>query len=384
MHGGCGAMWRQLETKCIPKLDQLRLCGHEARQADSARPRAPCTISGRWTAGGRWLSGWGLSPRSLLGKAMIRRRALLATTLSIPALGQAQDAPWPNRPVRILLAYPPGGSTDVLARTLAERLAVAIPGAASWWRTGLAAPRWSAPRRSPRRRRTATPSPRQQPDPCGECGDGARPALSPGRGFRRDRPAGGGAPRAGGAGHLPGEDAGGTGGAREGRRAADLCLLRRRLGQPCHRRELRPAGGAGGDACALSRRRPGGDGYRRRHGRFLRLHLAAGGGAGEGRPAAGLGIGAPARLAELPDVPTFAEAGAPYMAVDAWFGLWAPARTPRRRSSPGYRTALPRILAEPAMAARLTGLGFTPSPMPAANSLPSRRRRWSAGRRWWN
>ena len=60
-----------------------------------------------------------------------------------------------------------------------------------------------------------------------------------------------------------------------------------------------------------------------------------------------LGIGAPARLAGLPEVPTFAEAGAPYMAVDAWFGLWAPARTPARRSSPRLSDALPRILAEP-------------------------------------
>src|SRR4051812_30726112 len=60
---------------------------------------------------------------------MIRRRALLAAPLlTAPAL--AQEAPWPNRPVRILLAYPPGGSTDVLARALAERLAGAIPGSA--------------------------------------------------------------------------------------------------------------------------------------------------------------------------------------------------------------------------------------------------------------
>src|SRR3954468_13265589 len=66
---------------------------------------------------------------------MIARRRLLAASLFLPGIAQAQgQAPvapetWPSRPVRILLAYPPGGSTDVLARTLAERLAVAIPGA---------------------------------------------------------------------------------------------------------------------------------------------------------------------------------------------------------------------------------------------------------------
>lgn len=60
------------------------------------------------------------------------RRRLLAVSLALPgsAWAQAPTAPdtWPSRPVRILLAYPPGGSTDVLARTLADRLAVAIAG----------------------------------------------------------------------------------------------------------------------------------------------------------------------------------------------------------------------------------------------------------------
>ena len=77
-----------------------------------------------------------------------------------------------------------------------------------------------------------------------------------------------------------------------------------------------------------------------------------------------LGLGAAARLAELPAVPTFAEAGAPYMAVDAWFGLWAPARTPAAILD-RLSAALPHILAEPDLAARLAGLGFTPAPLEA-------------------
>ena len=49
--------------------------------------------------------------------------------LLLPSAAAAQDpTPWPARPVRILLAYPPGGSTDVLARALADRLAAAFPG----------------------------------------------------------------------------------------------------------------------------------------------------------------------------------------------------------------------------------------------------------------
>ena len=39
---------------------------------------------------------------------------------------QAQSEPWPARPVRIVVAYPPGGSTDVAARLVAERLSARL------------------------------------------------------------------------------------------------------------------------------------------------------------------------------------------------------------------------------------------------------------------
>jgi tripartite-type tricarboxylate transporter receptor subunit TctC len=42
----------------------------------------------------------------------------------------------------------------------------------------------------------------------------------------------------------------------------------------------------------------------------------------------GLAITSAKRWRTLPDVPTIAEAGIPEMPVDAWFGLFAPARTP--------------------------------------------------------
>ena len=76
-------------------------------------------------------------------------------------------------------------------------------------------------------------------------------------------------------------------------------------------------------------------------------------------------LGASARLAELPTVPTFAEAGAPYLAVDARFGLFAPARTPAPIIA-RLSAALPRILAESETAAPLAQLGFQPAPLPAA------------------
>src|SRR4028119_1454749 len=66
---------------------------------------------------------------SAVNDVAIRRRALMAGSLALlPATARAQGAEWPARPVRVLLAYPPGGSTDVLARALAERLSAVFPG----------------------------------------------------------------------------------------------------------------------------------------------------------------------------------------------------------------------------------------------------------------
>src|ERR687891_2429880 len=41
-----------------------------------------------------------------------------AAALSLPLFAQS----WPAKPVRIVVAYPPGGGIDVMARQLAERL----------------------------------------------------------------------------------------------------------------------------------------------------------------------------------------------------------------------------------------------------------------------
>ena len=52
---------------------------------------------------------------------MIQRRVLLAasTLLAAPALGQGA---WPNRPVRVIVGFPPGGSLDVMTRLACEVL----------------------------------------------------------------------------------------------------------------------------------------------------------------------------------------------------------------------------------------------------------------------
>jgi tripartite-type tricarboxylate transporter receptor subunit TctC len=56
---------------------------------------------------------------------MLRRRTLLlaaaAAPLARPALAQG-GANWPERPVRVIVPWPPAGSTDVLVRIYAERL----------------------------------------------------------------------------------------------------------------------------------------------------------------------------------------------------------------------------------------------------------------------
>ena len=57
----------------------------------------------------------------------IQRRALaalaLAAALPAAALAQAGDAPaWPTRPLTLVIPYPPGGTSDVVGRQLAQRL----------------------------------------------------------------------------------------------------------------------------------------------------------------------------------------------------------------------------------------------------------------------
>ncbi|OYU99378.1 MAG: ABC transporter substrate-binding protein [Burkholderiales bacterium PBB5] len=54
------------------------------------------------------------------------RLALAAPWLPWAAPAQAQTPAWPTKPLRIVVAYPPGGTSDAAARLLAERLAPAL------------------------------------------------------------------------------------------------------------------------------------------------------------------------------------------------------------------------------------------------------------------
>jgi tripartite-type tricarboxylate transporter receptor subunit TctC len=55
----------------------------------------------------------------------LKRRHLLLGTLATPALAQT-DEPWPARPIRCIVPFPPGGGTDLAARIATRRLSEAL------------------------------------------------------------------------------------------------------------------------------------------------------------------------------------------------------------------------------------------------------------------
>ena len=57
---------------------------------------------------------------------MHRRPLLTAALLGIAGRGVAQPAPWPNRPLTVLVPYVAGGPSDILARAVATPLGAAL------------------------------------------------------------------------------------------------------------------------------------------------------------------------------------------------------------------------------------------------------------------
>ena len=58
----------------------------------------------------------------------MNRRKFVLVALAVPLAGRAgaQSPPWPVKPVKVIVAYPPGGSTDIAGRLLADRLSKAL------------------------------------------------------------------------------------------------------------------------------------------------------------------------------------------------------------------------------------------------------------------
>ena len=57
---------------------------------------------------------------------MKRRTGLLALALALAALPAAAQAQYPDKPIKLIVPYPPGGTTDIMARTLQEPLSKAL------------------------------------------------------------------------------------------------------------------------------------------------------------------------------------------------------------------------------------------------------------------
>ncbi len=73
----------------------------------------------------------------------------------------------------------------------------------------------------------------------------------------------------------------------------------------------------------------------------------------------GLAISRDARLPEFPSVPTFAEAGYPQFQSGTWYGVLAPANTPRA-AIVKLNQNFKRAVEDPEIVARLRGLGADP------------------------
>ncbi|RZS84692.1 Bug family tripartite tricarboxylate transporter substrate binding protein [Pigmentiphaga kullae] len=100
----------------------------------------------------------------------------------------------------------------------------------------------------------------------------------------------------------------------------------------------------------------------------------------KGRKVRALAVTGKSRLADLPDVPTFAEAGLPAFDAPAWYGMLAPAGTPAGVVAT-LNEQINAVLGEAATRRRMQELGVAPSPgtpEDMAAFMDTEGRRWQA------
>lgn len=289
---------------------------------------------------------------------MTRRRALLAAAALAPFAARAQGPAYPTRPIRIIVAYPPGGSTDLLARAFAERLAARFNGAAVVVENragGGGIVGTVAAAQAPADGYTLTLGNNQTHAsnqammrslpyhvldsfaPIARLASVPHAIIVPAAGAKTiaELKAKGRVTYAsssvGSASHVIGEG------------------IARRFGLESTHVPYRGAAPATQDTVA------GIVDY------YVSTLPTMMGLLREGRVRA-LAIGSSSRHPDLPDVPTFDEVGAEGLAVDAWFGLWAPAGTPEAIVSMLGAAAV-AIVGEAAMQERLAGMGFVAAPL---------------------
>lgn len=310
---------------------------------------------------------------------MLARRSLIAAAALAPFAAHAQEA-YPSRPIRIVIAYPPGGSTDVLGRALAERLSALWNGAAVVVdnRAGGAATIGT--------RAVAEAAP-----------DGYTLALGNNQTHASNQAMMKALPYhaidsfapivrlasvhhalivpANGAKTLQELVAKGTNGGKVSYASTSVGSASHMIGESLARRfkmdathvPYRGGGPAVTDTVA------GIVDY------FISTWPQVVSLVREGKLRA-LAIGAKQRLPEAPDVPTFDEVGASGVSVDAWFGVWAPAGTPAPIVAK-LAEAFIAIVNEPPMQERLAAMGFNAAPLGPAEFAAFQREevtRWQA------
>ena len=95
-----------------------------------------------------------------------------------------------------------------------------------------------------------------------------------------------------------------------------------------------------------------------------------------------LAIASPTRNAQVPDVPTVDEFGAPGLHMALWYGFWAPAGTPAPIIAK-LQSAVQEALADPEVRGRLTGLGMEIPPRERQNPEALAAQQKTDIEKWW-